>query len=94
MATSIETQLRKAQEMRTTVQNFSQKLILRMDEFKSTLEGYVRAGFPEDVAEMYLGRYYTPSRALVDDLSKDMRERHVDFLDRIIAGLESILARE
>ena len=80
-------QLQKAQEMKAKVEEFSQILTQRMGEVEDKLEYYVRAGFPEDIASTYYGRYYVPDRSVIDDLSKDMRTRHVDFLNRVIEDL-------
>lgn len=88
MANSVEVQLQKAIEMKGTVQDFSKILTQKMDDLEDMLAYYVRAGFPEDIAATYHGGYYQPDRAIIDDLSKDMQTRHVDFLDRVIAHLK------
>lgn len=87
MANNVQTQLQRAIEMKGKVQEFAVLLTQKMDELEDTLIQSVRAGFPEDIADTYHGGYYTPDRAIIDDLSKDMNTRHVDFLDRVIADL-------
>lgn len=84
---NVGVQLQKAQEMKAKVEEFSQILTQRMGEVEDNLENYVRAGFPEDIAATYHGGYYVPDRSIIDDLSKDMRTMHVDFLDRVIRDL-------
>ena len=87
MANSVEVQLQKAIEMRDTVQDFSKILTQKMDDLNEMREYYVRAGFPTDIADTYRDYYYVPDRNIIDDLSKDMQTRHVDFLERVIAQL-------
>jgi hypothetical protein len=87
MANSVEVQLQKAIEMKGTVQDFSKILTQKMDDLNEMLDYFIRAGFPVDIAETYRGGYYRPDRAIIDDLTKDMQTRHVDFLNRVIAQL-------
>ena len=87
MANSVEVQLQKAIEMKGTVQDFSKILTQKMNDLEDMLAYYVQAGFPEDIAATYHSGYYRPDRAIIDDLSKDMQTRHVDFLERVIAQL-------
>lgn len=87
MANSVEKQLQKAIEMKGKVQEFAKILTYRMENLEGTLVQSVRAGFPEDIAATYHSRFYTPDRAIINELQKDMLTRHVDFLDKLIADL-------
>ena len=88
MANDTRIQLQKTIEMRETVKSFAAILTQKMNNLEDTLAQYVNAGFPEDIAETYHGYYYTPDRAIIDELSKDMITHHVDFLNRVIADLQ------
>lgn len=87
MKNDVGIQLQKAMEMKATAEDFAKILTQKMDDLRDTLEQYVNAGFPEDIAIHYLGTYYAPDRSIIDGLSDDMRIRHVDFLDRVIEKL-------
>lgn len=87
MANNVQIQLQKAIEMKDTVKSFAKILTQRMNDLEETLSQYVKAGFPEDIAANYYNYYYSPDRAIIDDLSKDMLNRHVDYLDKVIAEL-------
>ena len=89
MANNTITQLQRAIEMKEKVHEFSAKLTMKMDDLENSLFQSVRAGFPEDIAATYHSSYYTPDRNIIDELSKDMLTRHVDFLERVIARLSS-----
>ena len=88
MANNLEMQLQRAIEMKGKVQKFAATLTQKMDDLEDTLAQSVRAGFPEDIAATYHGGYFVPDRTIIDDLSKDMLERHVDYLDRVIERLK------
>lgn len=87
MANNLEIQRQKAIEMKGKVQEFAAILKHRMDNLEDTLEQSVRAGFPEDIAATYHGRYFTPDKNIIDALQIDMLDRHVNYLDRLIADL-------
>ena len=84
---SVEVQLQRAIEMKGKVQEFAAILKQRMDNMEDTLWQSVRAGFPEDIAGTYHGRYFVPDRSIIEDLNRDMLTRHVNFLDEVIADL-------
>lgn len=84
---NVETQLQKAIEMKGTVQEFAAILTQKMSDLSDTLEYYVRAGFPEDIARTYYSNYYTPDNEIVTDLSRKMLTEHVEFLNNVIADL-------
>ena len=88
MANNVQTQLQRAIEMKGRAQSFSVELIQKMNQLAEALGDAVRSGFPEDIAETYRGGYYAPDRAIIEDLSRDMQSRHVDFLDRVISHLQ------
>lgn len=88
MANNTQTQLAKAIEMKGKVEDFSAILTYRINDLENDLNMAVRAGFPEDIADTYRERYFNPDRLIIDDLSKDMLQRHVDFLDRVIERLK------
>jgi hypothetical protein len=87
MANNVEMQLQRAIEMKGKVQEFAANLTRKMNDLEDTLVQSVRAGFPEDIAGTYHEGYFVPDRTIIDDLSKDMLTRHVDFLDRVIDRL-------
>lgn len=87
MANNLQIQLQRSIEMKAKVQEFAAILTHKMDDLEDTLVQSVRAGFPEDVAATYHGGYYVPDRSIINDLSKDMLTRHVNFLDKLIAEL-------
>ena len=88
MANNVEIQWRKACEMRDKVQVFERRLTYNMRTLDEMLIDYVRCGFPEDIARKYYQNYYTPENQTIEEVSQDMRQRHVDFLDRVIAILD------
>lgn len=94
MANNLEIQKQKAIEMKGKVQEFAAILKHRMDNLEDTLVQSVRAGFPEDIAATYHGRYYTPDRSIIDELQKDMLDRHVNYLDRLIADLTDAINQQ
>lgn len=85
---NVRTQLQRAIEMRETAIQFAALLQVRMDDLEDTLESNVQMGFPEDIAQTYYQNYLLPDRSIINDLSEDMRTRHVQFLDKVIADLE------
>ena len=85
--TNVKVQLQKAMEMKDTVQEFAAILTQRMDNLSDMLNGFVRCGFPEDIAKTYHMNYYAPDYEIISDLNKKMLSEHVDFLDRVIGDL-------
>lgn len=92
MANNVQIQLQRSKEMKAKVQEFAATLTREMDDLKETLYESVRAGFPEDIAETYRVSCYEPDHDIINALSNEMRNRHVDFLDRIIADLEGAIS--
>ena len=91
MANNVEVQLRKAIEMKEKVQVFAVVIKQRMDDMENTLWQSVRAGFPEDIAGTYHGRYFVPDRKIIERLRNDMLDKHVSFLNDVIADLTDAL---
>ena len=94
MENSVEVQLQKAIEMKGTVQEFAAILNQRMSDLREKLEYYVRVGFPRDIKDTYLVRYYAPDNAIISDLSSKMLSEHVDFLDKVISDLTQARNRQ
>lgn len=87
MANSVEKQLQKAKEMKSTVQEFSKILTAHMQNLQENLEQSVRAGFPEDIARKYHVQYFSPDNDTISQLSQTMNSEHVKFLDEVINDL-------
>ena len=83
---NVEIQLRKAIEMKGTVQEFAAVLKQRMSDLYDTLQYSVRAGFPSDIADTYTANYYAPDNEIIEELSKKMLTEHIHFLDNVIAS--------
>ena len=81
---SIEVQLQKAIEMKEKVQDFAKNLQLRMDSIRNTLDEYIRAGFPVDIADHYRSIYYEPDRESINGLCQSMLNEHVEYLEGLI----------
>lgn len=88
---NVEIQLQKAIEMREMVQEFAEKLTQQMSDLNDEIDNFVRMGFPEDIAQKYRYYYFIPDNEIISQLSQEILNDHMAFLDKVIAILKKIV---
>ena len=91
--TNVRTQLNKAKEMRESVIKFADSLDFFVRTLNEDLDFYVRAGFPEDVAESYKAKYLQPASMNLEGIANFMRKEHAQYLTVVIDELEGVKGR-
>jgi len=90
MATmSLVTQMQKMQDMKRDLGDFCTNLNRLMNEIGSQLDGYVRQGFPVEIAQKYKAVFYNPQKNDIDNLIAEVQSKHFEYIDDTIAELNA-----